>query len=249
MNFNIQSLNSKAMKRFFQNICLVAVAVVLAVGANAQNLAGVDFTTTMGQPDNTLGCPKNTGDNGTVRAFRDGVSGACPDKPCFNQNLGCGSYCNFDEFGFKNIVNLDVCITVNISAGSCGFGIFSQAYGSPYVIPVTGTWCDNNDHISDAGSSGSGSYSFEAAGCTPFYIVNAPVVISAACDYTMTIDPDPILDLRCADEPMCVEKVIIGGTPVPTMTQWGLFLFGLIVLTLGVVTIYNMSTSRVSERS
>lgn len=39
----------------------------------------------------------------------------------------------------------------------------------------------------------------------------------------------------------------LGGSPVPTMTQWGLFLFGLIVLTLGVVSIYNFSRKRVAE--
>jgi len=46
-----------------------------------------------------------------------------------------------------------------------------------------------------------------------------------------------------------VLKPLSGGTSVPTMTQWGLFLFGLIVVTLGVVYIYNMSvrTSTVEE--
>lgn len=232
-------------------IALVAALVVLVqVDTNAQNLAGMDFSTTLGIDDPNLACTKNTGDNGTVRAFRDGQAGACPDKNCFNQNLGCGAYCMFDEFGLKNIVNIPVCVTINVNAGGCGFGIFSQVYGSPYNIPTGGTtWCDANpDHISDGGSSGSVSYSFETRGCDPFYIVNAPVVIGAACDYSFNISPDPLLDLRCGDEPMCVQKVTIGGTPVPTMTQWGLFLFGLIVLTLGVVTIYNMSTSRVSER-
>jgi len=33
----------------------------------------------------------------------------------------------------------------------------------------------------------------------------------------------------------------LGGNPVPTMTQWGLFLFGLVLLTLAVVTVYNFS--------
>lgn len=37
-------------------------------------------------------------------------------------------------------------------------------------------------------------------------------------------------------------KPLSGGTSVPTMTQWGIFLFGLIVLTLGVVAVYNVST-------
>jgi hypothetical protein len=43
--------------------------------------------------------------------------------------------------------------------------------------------------------------------------------------------------------------VIIGGTPVPTMTEWGLFLFGLILLTLGVVTMYNMSVGKITDRA
>ena len=230
---------------------IAALMIVVQVDIDAQNLAGVDFSTDLGQPDVNLPCDKNTGDNGTVRVFRDGVAGACPDKPCFNQNLVCGAYCLYDEFALKNIVNIPLCVTININAGACGVGVFSQVYGSPYVVPTGGTtWCDANpDHISDGGSSGSVSYSFETRGCDPFYIVNAPVVIGAACNYTMTLDPDPLLDLRCGDETMCIQKVTIGGTPVPTMTQWGLFLFGLVVLTLGVVTIYNMSTSRVSERS
>jgi len=40
-----------------------------------------------------------------------------------------------------------------------------------------------------------------------------------------------------------VLKPLNNGTSVPTMTQWGLFLFGLIVLTLGVVYVYNLSVS------
>ncbi len=32
------------------------------------------------------------------------------------------------------------------------------------------------------------------------------------------------------------------GTGVPTMTQWGLFIFGLVILTLGVVALYNYQT-------
>lgn len=37
-------------------------------------------------------------------------------------------------------------------------------------------------------------------------------------------------------------KPLNNGTSVPTMTQWGLFLFGLIVLTIGVVAVYNVYT-------
>ncbi len=36
-------------------------------------------------------------------------------------------------------------------------------------------------------------------------------------------------------------SLILGGNPVPTMTQWGLFLFGLVIVTLGIVTVYNVT--------
>lgn len=39
-------------------------------------------------------------------------------------------------------------------------------------------------------------------------------------------------------------KPLSGGTSVPTMTQWGIFLFGLIVLTFGVVAVYNVYSRR-----
>ncbi len=39
------------------------------------------------------------------------------------------------------------------------------------------------------------------------------------------------------------------GTGVPTMTQWGLFIFGLVVLTLGVVALYNYQRKPGQESS
>lgn len=36
-------------------------------------------------------------------------------------------------------------------------------------------------------------------------------------------------------------QLTLGGNPVPTMTQWGLFLFGLVIVTLGIVTVYNVT--------
>ena len=41
-----------------------------------------------------------------------------------------------------------------------------------------------------------------------------------------------------------VLKPLSGGTSVPTMTQWGKFLFGLVVLTFGVVAVYNIYTRK-----
>lgn len=64
-----------------------------------------------------------------------------------------------------------------------------------------------------------------AAGAGPFMTVDDIIVAQANFD--------------CAE----VLKPLNNGTSVPTMTQWGLFLFGLIVLTLGVVYVYNLSVS------
>lgn len=58
-----------------------------------------------------------------------------------------------------------------------------------------------------------------------------------------------LMDDMVIGPPGEIKKPLSGGTSVPTMTQWGLFLFGLIVLTMGVVYIYNLSisTAKVEE--
>ena len=228
---------------------VLSLAVVFAADLSAQNLAGVEFSTNVGEADATLACAKEIGTTNGARFPRFFPTSSCGQaKACNNTTFGCG-FCGYDAFGFKNIINLTACIEVATNAGACGFNIHGQAYDEPFVNPNGGGFCTDNVFLADQGGSGTATWGWEQAGCDDFYIVYGSVGAGGPCNYSFTISPDPVLDLRCATDPAaCIEKVTIGGTPVPTMTQWGLFLFGLIVLTLGVVTIYNMSTSRAAER-
>ena len=239
------------MKKILFTIVCALCAFFVVDTAQAQNLAGTEITTTMGVDDGAS-CKTRVGTQQGGRIFRDGVSAACPSKACPG---GFASANNaWDEFSFQNIVGSDVCITIDVQGGACQatFNTHGHVQTAPYVPPTGGgDFCGNNpSFLGDQGGSGTNSFSVEVPGCTEFFLVftNASGTITN-CEYSFTIQPDPLLDLRCGtDQVACIEKVTIGGTPVPTMTQWGLFLFGLIVLTLGVVTIYNMSTSRAAER-
>jgi len=236
------------MKNINKYILGVLALFLFAVqSADAQNLAGTEISTTIGQDDPNALCAKAFGEYTGPRVFRNGVVSACPGKACTG-NFGNGTFL-YDYMRFKNIVNLPVCVTVDFNTGACAFNVHSWAQYSPFTPP--GDLClDNPGWLGDIGSSVTQPYSFEVDGCTPFSVVQGTNFNNTPCGYSFTIVPDPLLDLRCEnDTAVCVEKVKIGGTPVPTMTQWGLFLFGLIVLTLGVVTIYNMSTRSATERS
>lgn len=226
-----------------------AIALLIAFvqfDAQAQNLSGVEIMTTVGIDDPNTPCPKTFGSYTGPRLFRDGVAAGCPGKACPG-NFGNNTFA-YDYFRFKNIVSTPVCITINVNTGACGADVHSWAQYSIFTPP--GDLCpDNPGWLGDIGSSTSQPYSVEVDGCAAFTVAFGNNFGLNNCNYSFNIAPDPLLDLRCSDEPMCIQKVTIGGTPVPTMTQWGLFLFGLVVLTLGVVTIYNMSTNRVSERS
>lgn len=238
------------MKRNILFTIGMAIFSLIAFDLSAQNLAGTEFNSTLGVADGNP-CETRVGTQ-SGRIFRDGVLSACPTKACPGDFTSPNNA--WEEYSFKNIVNTPTCITINVTGGGCqaNFDVHGHVQTAPYS-PTTGAdFCAQNggSFLGDQGGSGTNSFSVEVPGCTPFYLVftNAQGVINN-CDFSFNIAPDPTLDLRCGSEPMCIEKLTIGGTPVPTMTQWGLFLFGLIVLTLGVVTIYNMSTNRVSERS
>ena len=237
--------------KIIQKILLLCFLGLVGMStSNAQNLAGVDFATSLGVADGTLACDKGVGSNNDIGFWRAFPASTCgTNVPCDDRNDGCrGGWCMYDAYAFRNIINADVCIQVNTNGGGCGFNVHGQVYSSPYVPPTT-TICSVNDYVANQGGSGTATWGWIQPGCENFYLTYTSVYNTATCNYSFNIDADPLLDLRCAADPAaCIEKVTIGGNPVPTMTQWGLFLFGLIILTLGVVTIYNMSTSRVSER-
>ena len=241
---NLKMYQTNKMKR------LTIILAFLAVGqfAIAQNLAGTTFDATMGVLDASVPCMVDAGQQYGLDRWT-GNNGACPGDGF------CQSFTNIDPqyntIYVKNIVNVPVCVTMNFITGSCGFNTGFWVVEGVYVpsAPGSGTDpCSQNTLIQSSTIGGTTSVGFEPEGCTGFSVnFHNGTFPSQQCTYQYSFDPDPLLDLRCGDETMCIQKVRIGGTPVPTMTEWGLFLFGLILLTLGVVTIYNMSVARATE--
>lgn len=234
------------MKRLTTILCLFAFVNF----AQSQNLAGTTFDVTMGDLDPTQTCMVDAGQQFGIDQWANSSPG-CPG------DAACGFFQDTDPlyntYYLKNIVGTDVCITLNVITGSCGLNTGFWVVDGEYVPSPAGSGidpCTNNTIIQSTNIGGTSSVGFEVVGCAPFSInFHNGFAPFTACTYSWNIDPDPLLDLRCGDETMCIQKLQLGGTPVPTMTEWGLFLFGLILLTLGVVTIYNMSALRVADRS
>ncbi|MDX1683732.1 MAG: hypothetical protein R3275_00775 [Saprospiraceae bacterium] len=233
------------MKRLTIILCFFAFANY----AQSQNLAGTTIDATMGIMDNSVPCMVDAGTMFGLDIWLNN-SGGCPGDP------SCGFFQNIDPmyntFYFKNAIDLPVCLTLNFTTGSCGFNTGFWIVDGEFEPSPPGSGmnpCNNNTVLQSSTIGGTTSVGFEVEGCSPFSInFHNGTFPSVQCTYSFTIEPDPLLDLRCGDDTLCVEKVRIGGTPVPTMTEWGLFLFGLILLTLGVVTIYNMSAVRIADK-
>ena len=71
-------------------------------------------------------------------------------------------------------------------------------------------------------------------GVAPVPDVNGPVIFinnQSGCDAIMEI----------VDGGQCPEPV----APVPTLSQWGVVMFGLVILILGIVTLYNIEERKV----
>ena len=233
-----------------KNLTIIFCFLFLANFAQSQNLAGTTFDATMGTMDPSIPCMVDAGTQFGLDQWTNN-SGGCPGDPT------CGFFTNIDPmyntFEFKNIINLDACITLDFVTGSCGINTGFWIVDGVYVPSPVGSGdspCMNNTLLQSSTFGGTNSVSFEAPGCSVFSInFHNGTAPSQMCDYSFSIQPDVLLDLRCGDDPVaCIEKVTIGGTPVPTMTQWGFFLFGLIVLTLGVVTLYNMTAAQTREQ-
>lgn len=206
---------------------------------NAQNYNGVPILGTLESPDPDFACPTETGTQ-PMRLFRDAVPSSCPMKPCPGDFPGGMAWVSYQ---FQNLLGMPQCITVNHNVGTCvvphGFAVLGEEYDP------TKPMCANNDFLGDVGSSINQPYSFEVPASAIFVIVLEQVAAPSNCMVGFTIEGE----VGCAGGGGETLKPLSGGTSVPTMTQWGLFLFGLIVLTLGVVYIYNMSisTSKVEE--
>jgi len=216
------------MKKFAYIFVLLMIGTV----ASAQNYNGVPILGTFSDPDPDFRCDTENGTMNT-RLFRNGVASQCPTKPCPTPDLSSGN--RWISYKMQNLQNNPQCIEVQHNTGTCtvphGMVIQGDYVPGPHC---TGAYT----FLGDVGSSVSQSYFVEIPAGEEFTVVLEEVAAGGGnCNVGFTI----IGDVGCAGGE--VLKPLSGGTSVPTMTQWGLFLFGLIVLTVGVVYIYNLSTS------
>ena len=241
---NSKSNQTNKMKRL---TILLALLTTFQM-SYGQNLAGRTFDCTLGVLDTNQPCMVDAGVQFGIDQWANSGPGCPGDNSCgFFQDADP----QYNTFYFKNIVNIPVCITLNVVTGSCGANTGFWVVDGTYIPSAAGSGtdpCIANEILQSTNTGGTTSVGWEVNECAPFSInFHNGFAPANQCTYSFNIEPDPLVDLRCGDETMCIQKVTIGGTPVPTMTQWGLFLFGLILLTLGVVTIYNMSVVRSTE--
>lgn len=215
-----------------KKLTYIFALIILGTTAYAQNYNGVPILGTFADPDPDFQCKTESG-NMNTRLFRDGVAAACPTKPCPTPDLASSN--RWISYTFQNLQNQDQCIEIQHNTGTCTFPHSLAILGDEYI---PGPHCAGAyQFLGDVGSSVSQSYFVEVPASELFTIVLQEVSPAGNCEVGFTI----IGDVGCAGGEIL--KPLSGGTSVPTMTQWGLFLFGLIIVTLGVVYIYNMSTS------
>jgi hypothetical protein len=250
MENNLKILKFRTMKNLVYTFILVILSLTVNAGGGGttSNLLGKTINATLGTKSIDVTCDFQTGIQ-TIRLFRDGVAAACPTKTCpalvGNNNL-TGSF-NYDEYHFKNASLFPICLTVNFTTGACGVNVHSMVYLGDFDPALLSTTSCGPGFLGDVGSSLTQPYSVEIPACSDFSIVNNNTATAANCGYSFSLTsstPNSIIACTGAE---CIKTLTIGGTQVPTMTQWGLFLFGLIVLTLGVVAVFNMSRKSSNE--
>ena len=232
------------MKKFF---LLIVLTVSIALSASAQSIT----VTSQFNGTTPPGCTDFKFARGTMPASATPIGGA----------LGAGS-CDDSNCSFYNFARPWESVTIkntNASSAVC------------YDIDYDGTTTTNL-----VGWTQAGAFSNVAGPCPPrfddngSYFLHQPTVNNwlitiPACSeatvvtwafgnagpYTFTIRPrsGSTRDAVACTDAKCINYLTIGGTPVPTMTQWGLFLFGLVLLTLAVVSVYNLSTRRSASNS
>lgn len=174
----------------------------------------------------------------------------CPAGTCNNPGFFIPY---FETFVFKNTDLNPQCVKINWAAVTNGGCVLSFAYvGTGPVL----FWTPTGAPCYPAGTMGSNgavcgttsmSYNLEIPGCTDFTILIGPNNgARGTWNLDITKASGGAANVGCSGA-QCIKTLTLGGSPVPTMTQWGLFLFGLIVLTLGVVAVFNFSRKTSDE--
>lgn len=167
-----------------------------------------------------------------------GNRGTCPSpNNCTSTFAG-----RAEALKFKNTALVPSCFTIKTTPVT--------GFAQMLCFSVDGTYTQN---LNCAGSAGRNfgdtggffswfldNYDKNVPSCTDFDVViwgfnNA----NSNMDITISNIDNPGL-VGCSNAE-CKKLLTVGGTPVPTMTQWGLFLFGLIILTFASVALYNFT--------
>lgn len=170
---------------------------------------------------------------------------ACPGGACTNPGYFAPYW---ETYQFKNTLLQPQCITINWTAQTAAFCNISFAYtGTGPILLWTPTGAPCYGPPINMGSPGavcmgtSVSYSLTIPECSPFTVFLANNNGSRnTYDLNIFNDKGDPAAIGCLGAE-CKKLITIGGTPVPTMTQWGLFIFGLVLLTFASVAIYNFA--------
>ena len=225
------------MKKIFYSllsVCAITVSVM------AQPLSNPVISSWNGSTPNS-NC-------GTLVAFTTGNmtqqpigplgSGSCANHGCTPYNFVGG----YETMTFKNSnATNTVCYTIDYDGTTTtqlvGFTL-NGSYTANMTCPVPG-FTDNGSYFLNQPTVN--SWDFDVPACSEFTVVTWEFGNPGPYQFTITPQSGSSKDAAACVGTECIQYLTIGGTPVPTMTQWGLFLFGLILLTMAVVTVYNLS--------
>ncbi len=173
-----------------------------------------------------------------VGAMGFGSRGTCVSpNPCTNSNsFGGGGY---EMFVFKNTALTSSCMNIRTTVGVPFCQILTFSVNGVYVPNST---CAQNTGFNDTGGFFAwfeDDFEKEVPACSDFSVITWN--FGARCSYQLTVTNLTSPGLINCTGAECKKLITIGGTPVPTMTQWGLFLFGLILLTFASVAVYNVA--------
>jgi hypothetical protein len=231
---------------------LAVIAVSVAAFANSGGGSGITFpfrsSFNQAKPS---GYPCATGyqsfaptNTNIVGANGFGNRGTCPSpNNCTSTFAG-----RAEALKFKNTALVPACVTIKTSVVTTNAQMLCFSVDGTYSANLTCAGAAGRN-FNDTGGFFAwflDNYDKNVPACTDFDVViwgfNGA---NSAMNITLTNTTAPGL-IACSNAE-CKKLLTIGGTPVPTMTQWGLFLFGLIILTFASVALYNF-TQRASVK-
>lgn len=205
----------------------------LAIAQPCNNVSGATFNSTIG----TSAVPTPSDFNyqtGTQlgRIFRDGIASTCLGKACPGDFNTANSY-YYDTYSFINNSANAECIEIGFDVGTCGTNVHAMVFLGSYTPPAgAGQLCGSNTFLGDVGSSTTQPFVVEIPAGATFTVVMSNTASLQICDYSFTLNP-------------VTPGVVISGTgcvAVPTLSQWGIFLFMLSLVGLGLIVVYNVQT-------